>query len=221
MKNKTVVITGASSGIGREAAFLFAKEGARLVLTYFKNREGGESTAAECRRLGAADVLLAHVDLRDDTTIGSLIEGTAKRFGTIDVLINNAGYLVEKNIRDQTFEDIENQIRTNLEGLIKLTSAALPHVTEMVINVASGAGKSAYAGYGAYSATKFGVRGFTQAVMLEEPKLTIVSVNPGLTATPMTDFEGEPPQHVAAVILKTAKGEIEPDAKGDVDVWKY
>src|SRR3989344_7821891 len=208
LSGKVVLITGSSQGIGKETAFLFAKERAKLVITYHKNKSGAEEAAEKCREFGAEDVLVLPLDLRENESIKNAVAKTVERFGGIDVLINNAGYLAEKKTRDQTFEDIEDQVRTNLEGLIKMTSAALLHIKEAVINIASGAGKSPYAELATYSATKFGVRGFTQSLAIEEPKLRIIAVNPGLTATAMTDFEGEPPQHVAEVVLKATKGDI-------------
>ena len=71
-----------------------------------------------------------------------------------------------------------------------------------------------------YCATKYGVRGFTQSLALEEPNLRIYSVNPGMTATRMTNYQGVPPEKVAKVILNTAKGIYNVPSGGDVDVWK-
>ena len=92
----------------------------------------------------------------------------------------------------------------------------------LIINISSGAGKNGYSGLTTYCGTKFAVRGFTQAMRNELPReIKIISVNPGLTATQMTNFQGLNPRKVAEVILETATGKIEADSLGDVDVWKF
>jgi 3-oxoacyl-[acyl-carrier protein] reductase len=126
-----------------------------------------------------------------------------------------------KPLKKQSPGDIENQIRTNLEGLIKMTRRCLPHVKEMIINIASGAGKTGFADLTTYCATKFGVRGFTQSLAEEVTKIKIYSVNPDMTATRMTNFEGRPPEQVARVVLNTAKGMYKVQSGSDIDVWEY
>ena len=143
-----------------------------------------------------------------------------KKFSRIDILINNAGVIFWKSLSEQSFEEIEAQLRINLEGLIKMTKACLPYLKSCIINIGSGAGKSAHAILSAYCATKFGVRGFTQAIALEHPDLKVYCVNPGMTATQMTNFRGRMPEEVAEVIINTAKGEYQVPSGGDVDVWE-
>jgi len=220
VKDKVVLITGSSIGIGRYTAYEFAKSRAKLVLTYHKDKEEGEKTAHECLKLGAEEVLLLHLNLMDNESILNCVEKTASRFGKIDILINNAGVVAWKPLREQSLEEIEAQVRTNLEGLIKLTKVALPYVGNMVINVGSGAGKTGFAELTTYCATKFGVRGFTQALAQEE-SLKVVCVNPGMTATRMTNYRGVQPQEVAKVIFDVAVGRIHVPSGGDVDVWNY
>src|SRR3989344_308459 len=219
LKDKVILITGASLGIGSETAKLFAREKCKLVLTYYKDKTEGEKTAEECKKLGT-DVLLLQLNVMDNNNIINAVKHTVERFKKIDLLINNAGAIAWKPLLQQTNEDIEIQIRTNLEGLIKLTKEAIPYITEAIINVASSAGITAYAELASYCATKFGVRGFTQAIAQEHPDLFIVNVNPGLTATRMTNFEGVPPLKVAEVILKTANREYDVKTGGDVNVWE-
>lgn len=221
LKNKVVFITGASNGIGKAAAVLFAKAGARLALTYHIDEAAGRKTAEECRSLGAAEVILLQLDITANASIENAVEKIAGAFRHIDVLVNNAGVIVYKNTRDQSLTEIEYQTRVNLEGLMKVTRTALPYVMETIINIASGAGKTASAGLVPYSASKFGVRGFTQGLALEEPALKIYSVNPGTTATRMTDYAGVAPEKVAEIILKTAQGEISKPSGADIDTWEY
>ncbi len=221
LRNKVVLITGSSLGIGRETAFKFAKEGCKVVISYYKDKKEAEQVARKCLELGASDVLLIQLNVMDNSSIKNCVKKVTNKFGNIDILINNAGIVVWKRLKEQTFEDIENEVRTNLEGLIKMTRECLPYVKDTIINISSGAGKDAFAGLSTYCATKFGVRGFTQAIAQELRHIKVYSVNPGTTATRMTGFAGTSPEKVAEIILKTAKGETKADSSRDVDVWEY
>lgn len=221
LKDKVVLITGSSEGIGRGTAFQFAKEGAAVIITYRKDEKEAKKAGEKCKELGAADVFVLQLDVTDNKSIKTTVKKIVQKFKHIDILINNAGVLAWKPLVEQTFEDIERQVRTNLEGLIKMTREAVPHVKECIINIASGAGKSPYPSLSTYCATKFGVRGFTQTIAFEFPKLKIYVVNPGMTATRMTNFKGVPAEKVAELILNTAKGKYKTGASRDIDVWDY
>ncbi len=221
MRGKVVLITGSSVGIGRATAYEFARGGGRLIITYYRDREEGEKTLQRCRELGMEEGVLLYLNLMDNESILSFSREVIKRFKGIDILINNAGVLAWKSLREQSFEEIEAQVRTNLEGLIKLTKVLLPHVREMVINIGSGAGKMGFPELTTYCATKFGVRGFTQALAQEERGLKIVCVNPGMTATRMTGYRGEAPERVARIIYGVASGYIRAPSGSDVDVWDF
>jgi short-subunit dehydrogenase len=121
---------------------------------------------------------------------------------------------------EQSVKDIERQIRTNLEGLIKVTRAFLPIIRKGIVNIASAAGKTAYAEMSVYCGTKFGVRGFTQALAQEHPSLKICCVNPDMTATRLSGYQGQPPSEVADVIFKVVSGKIKVADGGDVDLWR-
>jgi len=220
VKGKVVLITGSSSGIGRETAYRFAQAGAKLVLSYNRGKTRGEQAERRCRKLGAEDILFLHLDVTDDRSISDSVKRVLKKYGRVDFFINNAGTGVFVLFKEHTMKDIERQIRTNLEGLIKLTRAFLPHIKKGIINIASAAGKTAYAEMSVYCGTKFGVLGFTQALAKEHPRLRICCVNPDMTATRLTGYEGRPPSEVAEVIFKVASGAIKVAHGGDVDVWK-
>ncbi len=218
MKGKVVMITGASSGIGRETAQRFASEGARLVLTYNKGKARGEAVERKCLAQGAADVMLIHLDVTDNASIADAARKVKRRFGHVDVLINNAGTATWGPLMEQSVRAIECQVRTNLEGPVKVLRAFLPMVRKTVINIASLAGKTAFPQMAAYCGTKFGVRGFTQALAQEHPRLRICCVNPDLTATRMTGFAGRPPEDVAETIYRAATGQEDCSGGSDVDV---
>lgn len=220
MRGKVIFITGSSSGIGRETAYRFAQEGSRLVLTYNKGKRRGEDAERRCRRLGAEDTLLIHLDVTDDRSIPDVLKRIRRKYGGVDFMVNNAGVGAFLPFKEQTLKNIERQIRTNLEGLIKITRTFLPFIRKGIVNVASAAGKTAYAEMSAYCGTKFGVRGFTQALAEELPRLKIFCVNPDMTATHLTGYEGRPPSEVAEVIYRAISGKIKVSQGGDVDVWR-
>jgi len=221
VKSRVVFVTGSSNGIGREIALAFAAEGAKLAVTFFSDARGGRETEKRCRERGSEETLLLSLDLRDTKSIRTAVDDVVRRFGKIDILINNAGVAVWKELREQSVADIENQLRTNLEGLIKMTLFCLPHVEEMIINVASGAGQRGFAELAPYCASKFGVRGFTQALAQEMTRPKMYVVNPDMTSTRMTGFRGRPPDQVAQVVLNTARGKYRRPSGSDINVWDY
>lgn len=220
LAGKTVLITGASRGIGRATAQAFAKEGCILVLTYNKGKKEAGETAKECLALGAKEVLVIQLDVSDYESIKEAVKQAIAKFGKISILVNNAGMSAWKPLAVQSIKEIETQIGTNLEGLIKMTKECLPHIEDAIINIASISGKQAYANSTTYSATKFGVRGFTQALGQEYPDLRIYAVNPDSIATRMTGFRGRPPEEVAEVIVNAVKGKYDVENGGDIDVWE-
>ncbi len=217
---ETVLITGASVGIGRETAFFFAEAGYNLILTFNKSSKEAQEVKKKCEAEGAT-VLLLPLDISTEESIKKCLQEALKKHKTIDILINNAGIIVWKNLKDQSLQEIEDQLRTNLEGLIKLTKLFLPHVKKSIVNIASGAGKTGYDTLTTYCATKFGVRGFTQALAEELPLLKIYVVNPGMTATRMNNFEGVDPKKVAQIIFRTATDYYKKPSGADIDVWDY
>lgn len=220
LTNKIVLITGSSKGIGEAIAYSFAKEKTRVVVTFNSDQEGAEKVAAKCKELGAADVLVLKLNISDNASIAEAVAKTEEKFGHIDILINNAGVIGWEKFENETFEEIENQLRTNLEGMIKMTSAAFSQIKEGIINIASRAGHVPFPGRSVYCATKFGVIGFTKSLALEYPALKIFSVSPGATKTEMWNFqEGADPGAVADMIVKGWLGEI-PLKDGDLSLWE-
>ncbi|MBI2621094.1 MAG: SDR family oxidoreductase [Candidatus Levybacteria bacterium] len=220
LSNKIVLITGASKGIGEAIAYAFAKEKARIVVTYNSDGAGAQKVADKCAQLGSPEVLVVKLNIKEDTSIKDAITKTEEKFGHIDILINNAGVIGWEKFEQETFEEIENQLRTNLEGMIKMTCAALPQIKEGIINISSRAGHIPYPGRSVYCATKFGVIGFTKSLALEYPDLKIFSVSPGAVKTEMWNFQtGADPGAVADMVVKGWKGEI-PLKNGDLNVWE-
>jgi NADP-dependent 3-hydroxy acid dehydrogenase YdfG len=224
LKGKVVLITGSSSGIGKETAIAFAKRGSLVAATYSKGKENGEKVVQECQRY--SDAALYNLDVRDDASIRKVVNDSVTRFHKIDILVNNAGVMREDLIHNQSIEDINEQVNVNLLGVIKVTRAVLPFLYQqnkgMILNIASGAGKEGFEELTVYCATKFGVRGFTQSLSKELPDtIRTYCINPSMTATRMTGYTGMDPKKVADVIVNAAEEKFRKKSGDDVDVWNY
>jgi NADP-dependent 3-hydroxy acid dehydrogenase YdfG len=170
LKNKVVVITGASSGFGASAARMFAKEGCKVVLAARRlNRL--EELAGEIREVGG-EALPVATDVSQFAQVESMVGSALDAYGRIDILFNNAGFgrLDWLEVLDPV-KDIQAQIAVNLLGAIWVARAVVPHMLRQksghIINMCSVAGWAAPPLYTVYSATKFGMRGFSEALRRE------------------------------------------------------
>ena len=120
MEGKVILITGSSQGIGKETALKFAKEKARVVITYNNSEEEARNTEEECKAL-ASEVLVVKLDIGNDEDIKNAVKEVVDKFGKIDILVNNAGWAVQEKLENSGYENIEKQLRINVEGLIKMT----------------------------------------------------------------------------------------------------
>ena len=170
LKNKVVLITGASSGFGKDAAHLFAAEGAKVILAARRlNRL--QALAGEIHKNGG-EAFAVPVDVTVRSEIELMVQTIIEVYGQIDILFNNAGFGRLDWLEDMDPEqDIDTQIQVNLTGLIHVTRVVLPHMQERrsghIINMSSIAGWLATPSYTVYAASKYGVRGFTIALRRE------------------------------------------------------
>ncbi len=185
-KDKTVIITGGSEGVGAAAARLFAEAGANLMLVA-RNRKNLETIAAELRDKSRIEIF--PMDVSDADSCVDLFKKTQFEFGRIDVLVNNAGFQVRELVESASAEDLGRTIDVNLRAPIMLTRLALPYIRESgggaIINVASLAGRTPVPGSAAYSASKFGLRAFTFSLAEEirDSGIKLAVVSPGPIAT--------------------------------------
>ena len=188
LRDKVVLITGASSGFGADAARLFAKEGSRIVLAA-RRMDRLAALAEEIRRVGG-EALPVMVDVTEQSHIDDLVQTVLDAYGCIDILFNNAGFgrLNWLETLDAAY-DINNQIDVNLRAVIQMTRAVLPHMIACrsghIINMSSIAGWVAAPLYTIYAATKFGVRGFTDALRREVApfRIQVSGIYPGGAVT--------------------------------------
>ena len=184
--DKTVIVTGASEGVGAAAARMFADAGANLMLVA-RSRKNLEAIADELR--DKARIETFPMDVSDADSCVDLFKKTVFEFGRIDVLVNNAGFHARGNVESNSAEDLVRTIDVNLRAPIMLMRLALPHIRESgggaIINVASLAGRTPVPGSAAYSASKFGLRAFTFSLAEEirDSGIKLAVVSPGPIAT--------------------------------------
>ena len=184
MKNKVVIITGASSGIGRALAVEFASRGAKLVLGARRTERLEELE----KELPDTEILSVKTDVSVEDDCRSLVDQAVARFGRIDVLINNAGISMRANFQDMDLEVMHRVMDVNFYGTVYCTKYALPYLLESkgsLVGVISIAGHVGLPGRTAYSASKFAVRGFLDTVRIENLKkgLHVLVAAPGFTAS--------------------------------------
>ena len=168
-KGKVVVITGASSGIGRASASEFAKRGARVVLVA-RGRERLERAGRDLGRFNAETATIP-CDVSDRVQVKSMSDQVVERFGGADILVNNAGFAIYGPVSDLSIEDIESQMRTNYLGMVYCTKNLLPALLERgsghIVNVASVAASFGLPGIAPYCASKFAMLGFSEGLQHE------------------------------------------------------
>ena len=164
LQGRTVLLTGASGGIGREAARQIARAGARLAL-FARGEEKLRVLSEEIGdRGGEALVVCGDVSRKEDAA--RAVEATTARFGSLDALVNAAGVGYLRSVGEATDDEIEEMLDVNLYGVCRMTRAALPAIQAArgaIVNVASYAGRVGAPFYSYYGATKFGVVGLTEA----------------------------------------------------------
>ncbi|NND36557.1 MAG: SDR family NAD(P)-dependent oxidoreductase [Gammaproteobacteria bacterium] len=195
INNKTAIITGGSEGVGAATAGRFADAGANLVLVA-RGQEQLEAVAARLRV--RTRVLVVPMDVTDAGACDRLLQKTLQTFGSVDILINNAGYHARGLVEEVSANDLGRMIDVNLKAPVLLSRMALPYLRESrdgaaIVNVASLAGRVALGGAATYSATKFALRVFTFALADElrgtNIKLGVVSPGPVDTGFIMSDID--------------------------------
>lgn len=177
MTDRTWLITGCSSGFGRELAIQALQRGERVVLT-----ARDPSKIAELANDYEEQTLLLPLDVTDSTSIENAVSSAEAHFGKIDIVVNNAGYGYFSAIEEGEEEEIRRQFETNLFGLIAVTRRVLPSMrvrrSGHIINVSSMGGLMVFPGVGYYNASKFAVEAFSEALAIETApfgiKVTIV-----------------------------------------------
>ncbi len=207
LEGKRAVVTGAGRGIGRAVAERFAEEGARVALLA-RTKEELDETAGAIRGAGGEAVAFV-CDLADAASIERAARACVEAFGTIDVLVNNAGvYEGLGNAVRVTVEDYDRTMAVNVRGPWLLVKYLAPHLAKhgSIINVTSGLADGPSRGFFPDSLSKWAVEGLSSQLAAELPQ-RVNNVNPGLVATKMSGFAGRPAKQVAEVFVYLASDE--------------
>jgi NADP-dependent 3-hydroxy acid dehydrogenase YdfG len=192
----TVLITGASSGIGEATALLFAEHGANVAMAA-RRKDRLDALAAKIEASGVK-ALAIEADVAQKPGAQKAVAETVAAFGRLDTLVNNAGVMLLGPIVDANTDEWDRMLGINVHGLMYCTNAALPHLLQAaeseprrvadIVNVSSVAGRVARLGSGAYNATKFGVGAFSESLRQEVTKrhVRISLVEPGATDTELS-----------------------------------
>lgn len=184
--NKVILITGASSGIGRETAKLFQTKNWKVAATM-----RAPEKAEDLQRI--ADIETFRLDVTDVDSIKKAIADVLEKFGRIDAVVNNAGYAVVGSFESATPEQIERQFQTNVFGLMNVTREILPYFRRekrgIIVNIASVGGRMTFPLYSLYNSTKWAVEGFSESLQyeLEQFNIRVKIIEPGPIKTDFYD----------------------------------
>ena len=224
LKDKWILITGASSGFGAAAARAFGAKGARLLLGA-RRLERLEAVSSAAKKSGAPEVHFHHLDVGETRSADGFLEWTRSKTRRLDVLINNAGGAHGLDpVAEAKDEDWEAMLQSNLLGVLRMTRAALPLMLNnpgsSIINIGSLAGHVAYEGGAAYCAAKAGELQVTRALRLElnGTGIRVTSLDPGLAETEfsLVRFKGD--QERAAKVYEGTQPLTAQDI-ADILVW--
>ncbi|MCW2857234.1 MAG: hypothetical protein JWR52_2849 [Marmoricola sp.] len=185
LQDKVVVITGAGGGMGREMALKAAREGALLAISDW-NAEALAETVDLVKGLGA-EVRSDVIDVSDRAAIGTWATAVAEQFGRVNVVVNNAGVTVTGDFEEMSYEDFDWIVGVNFLGVVNGTKEFLPHLIASgdgaLVNISSLFGLISMPGQTAYNATKYAVRGFTEALreemLINKHPVSVTCVHPG------------------------------------------
>ena len=190
-KNRIVLITGASSGIGKQTAIEFAKKGSNLILVA-RRKEKLEELEKQLQKF-TISIMICQCDVSDKSQVKNMSESVLQKFGSIDILVNNAGFAIYGSVSKLTIEEIESQMATNYFGMIYCIKNFLPNMIKKksghIVNVASVAASFGLPGIASYCASKFAMLGFSEGLKheLKGTGIGITVVSPIMVRTDFFD----------------------------------
>lgn len=188
LKNKVVVVTGSSSGIGQTVAVRFANEGAKVVVNYNVNKEGGEETLSKIKNI-TPDCLLVQADVSKEEDVKRLFETVVNEFGTVDILVNNAAIGTDKRpFMEASYEDMKEMIDTDITSVFMCSQQAALIMQKQgygkILNTSSVRGWGPGGRAPVYAAMKAAVNSFTKTfAKMVGPEIQVNAVAPGFVRT--------------------------------------
>jgi len=190
LQNKIAIITGAGSGIGRDTALVFIKEGAKVLVADWSEK-GGKETARQIQKAGG-EAIFIKTDVSKIKDVDEMAKICLVKFGRIDILVNNAGIYKTCNLHEMSEENWDEVINVNLKSVFLASKRVIPEMLKQgkgkIVNVASIAGLVGFAQSGAYCASKGGIIALTREMVLEyaPKKINVNCIAPGVIKTAMT-----------------------------------
>ncbi len=211
--NKVALVTGGSRGIGAAIAKRLAENGANVAITYAKDAQAAAAVVKEIEAKGR-QAFAIQADAADPSAVTSAVEQTAKMFGRIDVLVNNAGTAIPKPFEEATLDEMDRVIDINFRGVLVATQAALKHMPDngRIISIGSCLGeRNLTPGLTAYAATKGAVKMFTQGLAREVGRrgITVNNVQPGPIDTDLNPAAGDWAAPQLAITALNRYGRVE------------
>ncbi|MBS1659916.1 MAG: SDR family oxidoreductase [Bacteroidetes bacterium] len=198
LNQKVVLVTGASGGIGSEISRQIAKAGGKVIVHYAGRKEPAQQLADEINQ-GGGEAIVLQADVRKSDEVKKLFDDAIAHFGRIDVLVNTAGIMITKSLKDMTDEDFDGQFDINVKGTFNTMREAYTKLADNgnIINLSTSVNRLAVPAYSVYSATKSAVEQLTRVASKEIGRgIRVNSVSPGPTGTELY-FKGKSPEIIA------------------------
>ena len=211
LKDKVAIVTGGSQGIGEAVSRAYAREGAKVAVVNYRNPELGEKVAGEIAEAGGTAVAI-RCDVSKKSEVEALVRQVTDEYGTVDILLSNAGIMINKQIEDYTEEEWDLTIDTNLKGGFLTAQAVVPIMKEKkygkIVFTASTLGSVAFPNSVPYCASKGGVILIMKALAAEVSKhgINVNSISPGSTATSLNQHLQDNPEFVKMLEQMTPTG---------------
>ena len=221
LKNKTVFVTGASSGFGKEIAAAFAKKGSRLIIAA-RRAQRIKETAAELKKSYGIEVLAMTLDVRKKSDVAKAVKSLPVKWRDIDILVNNAGLSrgLDK-LQEGSIQDWDEMIDTNVKGLLYVTRSVLPNMVKRnsshIINIGSIAGHEVYPKGNVYCATKHAVAAINQGMRMDlnGTGIRVGAIHPGMVETEFSEVRFKGDSERASQVYKGFKP-LQPEDIADI-----
>jgi acetoacetyl-CoA reductase len=212
LEGAIVVVTGAGRGIGRAIAEVLGQGGAKVVVNYSQSKGPAEDLVASLKQSGSPESVAIQADVSDPTQAARLIEETVRRFGRIDVLVNNAGINIDRTMKNLATDDWDKVIQVDLNAYFYTVKAAVPYFLQQksgkIINISSVTAMRGMFGQTNYTAAKAGIIGFTRSAALELARSNVTAnvVAPGYTRSEM--YESIPEKTKEGILAQIPLGRV-------------